>query len=117
MAITGIDGYPGSISDCNVSSIWLTVGVDSSIESNKCYFVDTSNGVVNLTLPADPYVGNIITINDLSATFTTYNCVLVGNGQKISGLAENLLLENNNMTISIVYSGTEFGWKITHATI
>ena len=100
-----------------IGSSWLNISVDSPIESYKCYFVDTSLGVVNLTLPSNPFVGDTITINDLAANFETYNCVLVRNGQKISGLAEDLILENNNMTIVIVYSGATYGWKITNVTI
>ena len=100
-----------------IGNSWYNVSVDTNILSFKCYFVDTSTNIVNLTLPPNPQIGDIITLNDLADSFETNNCVIVRNGKLISGLAEDLVLDSNNMTIEIVFSGDTYGWKITSITI
>lgn len=100
-----------------IGNSWYNVSVDTNILSFKCYFVDTSTNIVNLTLPPNPQIGDIITLNDLANSFETNNCVIVRNGKLISGLAEDLVLDSNDMTIEIVFSGDTYGWKITSITI
>ncbi len=100
-----------------IGNSWYNVSNDTNILSFKCYFVDTSTNIVNLTLPPNPQIGDIITLNDLANSFETNNCVIVRNGKLISGLAEDLILDSNNMTIEIVFSGDTYGWKITSITI
>jgi len=53
------------------------------------YFVDTTSGEIDVTLPAGS-AGDVIAVSDYARNFQTNNCILIRNGSdKISGDAVN----------------------------
>ena len=66
---------------------WCTTAKTSPFtsESGKGYFVNTTGGVVTVTLPASPSAGDIVSVKDYARTFAC-NAVTVGrNGSKMCG--------------------------------
>lgn len=75
-------------------------------------FCNTTSSAFTITLPATPSANNYVQIVDLAGTFNI-NPVTVGrNGEKIMGLAEDMVLNVVNASVTLVYSGSTYGWRI-----
>ena len=57
--------------------------------NGKGYFVNTTSGVVTITLPSSPSAGDIIAIKDYARTFGTNKVTLCRNGSKMCGVCSN----------------------------
>lgn len=78
--------------------------------------VDTSGGVVSLTLPT-PTNGRFLIIKDKKQTFATNNLTLVRSGsEKIDGVAASLVLDVNNKELIVTSDGTDWYTNNTSAT-
>jgi hypothetical protein len=86
----------------------------STLVSGRGYFVNTTAGIITLTLPASPVFGDTITITDYASTFATNNVTLNPNGNKIEGDTGNGTLSTNDQTHTLVYTDTTQGWKIVN---
>jgi hypothetical protein len=75
--------------------------------------VDTSGGVVTVTLPVTPSANDKVRLMDYTGTFGTSNCTLARNGKNIMGLGENLILDVDNTYIELTYIDVTEGWRIT----
>ena len=81
-----------------------------TLAANNKYFVDTT-AARTLTLPASPTAGNTIEIFDASGTASTYNITVARNSQLINGNAGNLIIDTNGAWVTLVYTGSTYGWK------
>jgi len=77
-------------------------------------FVDTSGGVVTITLPASPSIGNQVKIIDSHGTAATNNITVGRNGEKIQGATSDLTISTNNAGISLVYYDSDNGWRLKY---
>lgn len=71
-----------------------------------------TTGGFTVTLPASPVVNDSIQIIDATGAFGSSNLTVGRNGEKIQNLSENLTLNINNTAITLVYTGTSYGWLI-----
>lgn len=82
--------------------------VPTSLPDNEFnHYLDVSEPGVTITLPADPVIGDQITVG-VGAFADT---VLARNGRLIQGLAENLILDVPNSVTRLKYVYTH-GWRI-----
>ena len=79
---------------------------------NRTYWVNTTAGVVTLTLPASPVIGDFIKITDLAGTFGTNNCTVARNGNNIMRVADDMTISTNGASIRMVYYDTARGWLL-----
>ena len=81
---------------------------------NDRILADTSSAAFTVTLPlnAELLVNDTIQIIDIGGSFATNNLTLARNGSNIQGAAEDLDLDLNGATITIMYSGPTYGWII-----
>ena len=63
---------------------------------------------VNTTYSA--IVNDTISVIDVTGNFNTNNVTLSRNGSKIQNLSEDLVLDINNVAITLIYSGSTYGW-------
>lgn len=79
---------------------------------NDRVLADTSGGAFTITLPANASLvtGDTIQIIDVTGSFGQYNVTLARNGSKIQNLNEDLDLNLNNATVTLMYSGATYGW-------
>lgn len=71
--------------------------------------IDSSGGVVTVTLPATGYKGQEYTIADVAGAAATHNITVAGNGHNIDGAA-NATISTNYGKVTVVFTGSI--WKI-----
>lgn len=79
------------------------------------YFVDSSSGIITITLPATPALGDEIFIVDYAGTFATNNITIANNGKNIQGVLNSATLSTNKQSIQLVYSDATQGWLVQNA--
>jgi hypothetical protein len=76
------------------------------------YFADTTSAAFTVTLPAAPSAGDIVALSDYTGTWGTNNITVGRNSSNINGAAEDLVLNADNTTATLIYvDGTE-GWRV-----
>ena len=111
----------------STSSKWLPGDVasaglefDSAIKTssfaaaiNTGYFVNTAGGVLTVTLPSSPSVGDEVHVIDSSNSAATNNITIVRNGNPIASSASDLTVAVNGAAFRLIYSGSAtFGWVL-----
>lgn len=99
----------------NISLGLLTKGYYSTSSaytatSGDQVIVDTSGGVVTLTLPLSPSIGDEVTIIDGLGSFATNNLTVGRNGSNINGAGSNLTVSTNGSAFTLVYLNATRGW-------
>jgi hypothetical protein len=113
--------YKGStILTASNYGVWTYVGFTSTSTNitavnNGNYSADTSTNVGTIYLPASPTQGMQVTVQDAGQSFGTNNLTVSRNGSNIAGSANDLLLNQTGMGVSLVYigtnkAGTVVGW-------
>jgi len=74
--------------------------------------IDSSGGAPTFNLPAAPSVGDRIQVQDSTASFVGHNVTLSRNGLNIMSVAQDLLLDVNNLVADLYYASVAVGWKI-----
>ena len=92
---------------------WVTKsGAYTAFPGDKI-FVNTTAGIITVTLPASPLSGDEVRIVDLASTFDTHNLTVARNGNKINGGTTDLTVATEDAAFSLVYAGATYGWKLT----
>jgi hypothetical protein len=78
------------------------------------YFVNTTSASITVTLPASPSSGDIVAVKDYAGTFATNNCIIGRNGSNIDGQAEDLTLDINGQSVTLVYVDATKGWLVVN---
>ena len=87
-----------------------TLTTATTINSGERIFADATSGAFTITLPASPATGDTVQIIDVAGVFSTNNVTIGRNGNKIQNLAEDLVLNLSNAAITMIYSGSSYGW-------
>jgi len=86
---------------------------DFTAVSGVGYFVNTTSGEVDVTLPAGT-AGAVVAVKDYAKTFDTNNCILISNGsEKIGGSTNNATLTTEGLAVTLVYIDSTQGWLVT----
>jgi hypothetical protein len=91
---------------------WKIASANVTANLGEGLLVDTTSANVYVTLNASPYTGNTTRILDMTGNFAINNCIVKGNGQKIMGSTDDLVISSNNAGIGLVYSNATHGWRI-----
>ena len=80
---------------------------------NTGYFVDTSGGTVQVTLPSSPSTGDEVHVIDSANNAATNNITIVRNGNPIASSATDLTVAVNGAAFRLIWSGSStFGWVL-----
>ena len=80
---------------------------------NTGYFVNTATGVLDVTLPASPSVGDEVHVIDSSNSAATNNITIARGGNPIASSASDLTVAINGAAFRLIYSGSStFGWVL-----
>jgi hypothetical protein len=86
---------------------------DFTAVAGEGYFVDTTSGEVDVTLPAGT-AGAVVAIKDYAGTFDTNKVTLVQNGSdKIGGSTNNARLTTEGQAVTLVFIDSTQGWLVT----
>ena len=100
-------GSPGQLVDWQTGDIKTTT---FTAVDGKGYFCNTSGGAFTVNLPAGS-AGAIVSVADYSRSFAAENLTIAANGsEKIGGIANDAVLEDNGQAASFVYVDSTQGW-------
>jgi len=88
---------------------------DFTAVSGEGYFVNTSSGEIDVTLPASPSAGDIVAVSDYAKNSETNNIIIARNSSNIQGNASNLTIRNNGIAMTFVYADATKGWIVVYA--
>lgn len=86
------------------------VNSNTNLVSNRNYWV-TGSGLT-LTLPSAPNAYDTIKITDTTGNIQASNLTIARNGKNIMGQADNMLLDTNGASVTLVYYDTSRGWTL-----
>lgn len=100
-AIAGVNAQTG-----------VTLSVDSAVSITATagqHIVVTNASTVTVTLPASPAAGDTVWVTVGNGRTDT---VIARNGLNIMGLAENMTVDNANVTVQLRYVNASLGWRL-----
>jgi len=80
------------------------ISTNTTAVKDRLYVLTSS---LTLTLPASPGIGDKVAVSNMSGTTTP---VIARNGNLIAGLAEDLTIDVDNLSVEFIYSGAAKGW-------
>ena len=86
---------------------------DFTAVSGVGYFVNTTSGIVIVTLPSSPSAGNIVAIADYAGTAATNKITINRNSSPFEGGTANGQIIVNRQAITLVYVDGTQGWLPT----
>ena len=97
------------------SSVIRNVSSTFSATVNDRILANSSGGTFTVTLPLNStlLVNDVVQIVDVTGSFNTNNVTLGRNGSKIQNLTEDLVLDINNIAVTMIYTGSTYGWIIS----
>ncbi len=94
---------------------WCTTAKTSPFTavSGDGFFVNTTGGVITVTLPSSPSAGDIVAFKDYAGTWATAcKAVTVCRaGSKINGACANATLNTANQAVTLIYVDGTKGWQ------
>lgn len=90
--------------------IYTVISADTAAVTRVGYAVDTSAEIITITMPITPSEGDIVNIVDYAGTFAINKCVMGRNGSNIMGLAEDMNLNVNWLSVTFNYVDATRGW-------
>ena len=93
-------------------SNWMIKTSAYTAASGDRIIANTTGGVFTITLPASPSVGDNVVIADYGG-WATNNLTIARNGQTIENSATDLIADINDVTVTLVYTGTTWNASST----
>ena len=86
---------------------------DFTAVSGVGYFVNTTSSAISVTLPSSPSAGTVVGVSDYAGTAATNNITLARNSSNIEGNAEDFVIDQEGISITLVYVDATKGWITT----
>ena len=107
--IQGIQGRQGIQGLAGVGLTWSVKTSNYTAQNLDAIVGNTAGGAFSITLPATPTTGTMIAIAD-GSDWSVNNLTVLRNGSTIEDIAEDLVLDINDVRVDFVYSGTT--WQV-----
>jgi hypothetical protein len=123
--LPGADGTADQVLTTNGSGVlsfatisggaaWQAVKTASfNAVAGEGYFINTTGGVITMTLPATPTIGDFVSFIDYAGTFDTNNLTIARNSENIQGSAADLTVSTERAANTLVYTDGTQGWLLT----
>jgi len=95
---------------------WCTTAKTSplTVASGNGYFINTTGGVITVTLPSSPSAGDIVAFKDYANTWDTNKVTVGRGGSKINGICEDATLNTESQSVTLIYVDGTKGWQDIH---
>jgi len=90
---------------------WTVISAQTNAVAGGNYLANSANGSFPVVLPATPNNNDTVRIADGGSSFAKSPVTVVNNGNLLMGSLQNLLLDVNNASITLVFN-TTLGWRI-----
>jgi hypothetical protein len=96
------------------STVLRSVTTTYSAVVNDRILANSTSAAFTITLPLSTSLleNDTIQIIDIGGVAATNNITIARNGAKIQNLSEDLVVNVNNASLTLVYTGATFGWVI-----
>jgi hypothetical protein len=84
---------------------YITVTANTTAVARQSYIANTSGGAFTITLPASPNSGDWVVIAD-GSNFSTTPLTVARNSQTIDGIAQDLNLDIQGVSVTLTFNGT-----------
>ena len=91
---------------------YVTQSTSANALAGHVYFVNTTTGQIQMTLPASPSIGDTIRFFDAAKTFDTNNLVVARNGKTIMGDSSDLTVSVEGASFELTFQGDTYGWRL-----
>ena len=91
---------------------YVTQSASGNALPGHVYFINTTTGQVQMTLPASPSIGDTIRFYDAAKTFDTNNLVVARNGKTIMGDSSDLTVSVEGASFELTFQGDTYGWRL-----
>jgi hypothetical protein len=123
--IPGVGGHSGKYLSTDGSTMsWAEVEqgggltfvaktANHTTSSGEGILANTSGGAFTVTLPASPSTGDQVVIADSGSSFATNNLTVSRNSSTIDGVAEDLLLDVDDVLVDLIYDGSTWQFYVS----
>ena len=91
---------------------WQLITEDTEVRNGQNLMLDSSGGSFTVILPAGPLDGDRVMFLDVGAALSTDPVSIDGNGSDIMGVAENLELGIDQVSMGLLFAGVDYGWRL-----
>lgn len=85
-------------------------------EVGRGYFIDSRSASARVILPATPKrIGLSVSFADLYGSLSVHPMSIEGNGKKIYGGTDPMVLSTDNAAFTLTWTGEDLGWIVTNA--
>lgn len=95
-----------------IRPVFITGAYTAAASENV--LVDTASSAITVTLPASPQTGTYVKVSDAADNAGINNITVDRNGNTITALAEDFIIDENSGVVEFVYNGTT--WKFALET-
>ena len=95
----------------SVKTDFTVINSTQTLVASRHYFVDTTAGVVTVTFPASPSLGDTVYVSDAYGTWDTNNCTVNPNNNSINGSSGNATLSSEYDSKEYIFIGGTAGWR------
>lgn len=89
---------------------WVYDTVELQSQYSRRLLIDTTEGSINIILPANPIDGQYVEVLDFTRNFVNFPCTLVRNSKTIGGQESNYTLDRSSMHCKLIYS--DGNWEL-----
>ena len=102
-----------SFTDNSGGTSWQAVKTSSfTAVAGEGYFINTTSGVVTMTLPSSPTIGDEVAFVDYAGTFDSNTMTVGRNSEKINGATADLTVSVERAANTLVYTDGTQGWLL-----
>jgi len=92
--------------------LWTTKTTTYTAVAGDSLMCNTTSAAFTVTLPASPAANDLVRIADYAGTFATNNLTIGRNALNIMGLAEDMVISTNNVSLTLQYIDVTRGWQL-----